>query len=80
MPVVLPDPLTNRSLESCGSWLADFFNALGLERLETGSRVTMRALGAGKGDMSILSKRFMRLRHEIVGFMVVGFVRVDVSR
>lgn len=52
---------------------------LDFDRLDTGSRVTIRALGAGKGAMSIFSNRLIRLRHERVGFIVVGLVRVDVS-
>lgn len=57
----------------------DFTFALDLERLDTGSRVTMRALGAGKGAISIFSSRLIRFRQVRVGFMVVGRVRVDVS-
>ena len=61
------------------SEFVDFAFPLGFERLETGSKVTMRALGAGKGAMSIFSKRLTRLLHVRVGFMVVGRVRVEVS-
>lgn len=53
--------------------------AFDLERFETGSRVTTRALGGGKPAISILSSRLTRLRHVMVGFIVVGFVKVDVS-
>ena len=53
--------------------------ALDLERLDTGSRVTIRALGAGKGAISIFSRRLTRFRQVRIGFMVVGRVRVDVS-
>lgn len=59
--------------------LVDFALLLVLERLETGSNVTMRALGAGNGAMSMFSKRLIRLRQVSVGFMVVGRVRVEVS-
>ena len=80
VPVVLPIPFTDRSEESRASWLVVFLIvALDLERLETGSRVTIRAFGAGNGAISILSKRFTRLRHDRTGFIVVGLVRVDVS-
>lgn len=60
------------------SELVDLAFALDLERFETGSRVTMRALGGGKGAMSIFSKRLTRRRHVRIGFMVVGRVMVDV--
>lgn len=56
----------------------DFCFALDLERLDTGSRVTMRALGAGKGAISIFSSKLIRFRQVRVGFMVVGRVRVEV--
>ena len=56
----------------------DLAFALDLERFETGSSVTMRALGAGKGAISIFSRKLTRLRQDMVGFMVVGRVRVDV--
>ena len=52
---------------------------LDFDRLETGSRVTILALGAGKGAMSMFSIRLIRLRQDKVGFIVVGLVRVDVS-
>lgn len=53
--------------------------AFDFERLETGSSVTMRAFGAGNGAISMLSIRFTRFRHDMVGFIVVGLVKVDVS-
>lgn len=56
----------------------DLAFALDLERFEIGSRVTMRALGAGNGAISIFSRKLTRLRQDMVGFMVVGRVRVDV--
>lgn len=61
------------------SEFVDLAFPLGFERLEIGSNVTIRALGAGKGAMSIFSRRLTRLRHVSVGFMVVGRVRVEVS-
>lgn len=67
------------SAESAMSDPADLLFALDLERFETGSRVTMRALGAGKGEISMFSRKLTRLRQESVGFMVVGLVRVAVS-
>lgn len=77
-------PLTGVSMEevsgaAVASELVDLAFALDLERFETGSRVTMRALGAGKGAMSMFSRRLTRLRQVRIGFMVVGRVRVDVS-
>lgn len=57
----------------------DFPLTLDFERLETGSRVTMRAFGAGNGAMSMFSRKLMRLLQDMVGLIVVGFVRVDVS-
>lgn len=57
----------------------DFPLAFDFERLEMGSSVTMRALGAGNGVISIFSKKLIRFRHDIVGFIVVGFVKVAVS-
>lgn len=39
----------------------------------------MRALGAGKGAISMFSRKLTRLRQETVGFIVVGLVSVDVS-
>lgn len=53
--------------------------ALDLDRFDTGSRVTIRALGAGKGEISMFSRRLTRRRQERVGFMVVGLVNVAVS-
>lgn len=77
-------PLTGVSMEAVSgaavaSELVDLAFVFGLVRFETGSSVTMRALGAGKGAMSMFSKRLTRLRQVIVGFMVVGRVMVDVS-
>lgn len=73
----LPLPFTDGSAESSSP--VDFLFAFGLERLETGSSVTMRALGAGKGEMLMFSKKLTRLRQERVGLIVVGLVMVDVS-
>lgn len=58
--------------------VVDLAFAFDLERLDTGSIVTMRALGAGKGAISMFSSMFTRLRQVRVGFMVVGRVRVEV--
>lgn len=77
-------PLTGVSMEEVSgaavvSEAGDLDFALDLDRLETGSRVTTRALGAGNGAISMFSSKFTRLRQVSVGFMVVGRVRVDVS-
>lgn len=71
--------VANEMLSDARSVPVDFDLALDLERRETGSKVTTRGLGAGNGAMSIFSRKLTRLRHERVGFIVVGFVRVDVS-
>lgn len=76
-------PLTGVSIEevsgaAVASELVDLALAFDLERFETGSRVTMRALGAGKGAISMFSNRLTRRRHVRVGFIVVGRVRVEV--
>jgi hypothetical protein len=76
-------PLIGVSIEDVsGPWVAseatDLALAFDLERFEIGSRVTMRALGAGNGAMSIFSRRLTRLRQVSVGFIVVGRVRVEV--
>jgi hypothetical protein len=60
------------------SELVDLAFAFDLERFDTGSSVTMRALGAGNVAMSMFSKRLTRRRHVRVGFMVVGRVRMEV--
>lgn len=77
-------PLTGVSMEAVSgavvaSELVDLPFIFDLVRFETGSSVTMRALGAGKGAMSIFSKKLTRLRQVIVGFIVVGRVMVDVK-
>ena len=61
------------------SEFVDLAFPLDFERFEIGSNVTIRALGAGKGAMSMFSRILTRLRHVSVGFMVVGRVRVEVS-
>jgi hypothetical protein len=61
------------------SELVDLAFPFGFERFEIGSNVTMRALGAGNGAMSMFSRILTRLRQVSVGFMVVGRVRVEVS-
>lgn len=58
---------------------ADLDFVLGLVRFDTGSSVTMRALGAGNGAISMFSRRLTRFRQETVGFIVTGRVKVDVS-
>lgn len=65
-------PLNPRSPE------VDFFLGLDFDLADMGSRVITRALGAGRGAMSILSMRISRLSQDIEGVMVVGRVRVDV--
>lgn len=77
-------PLIGVSIEDVSgaavvSELGDLALFLVFERFEIGSNVTMRALGAGKGAISIFSKRLTRLRQVRVGFIVVGRVRVEVS-
>lgn len=77
-------PLIGVSIEdvsgaAVASEFVDLAFPFGFERLEIGSNVTIRALGAGKGAISIFSRRLTRLRHVRVGFMVVGRVRVEVS-
>lgn len=61
------------------SEFVDWAFPFGLGRFAIGSNVTMRGLGAGKGAMSMFSRRLTRLLHVRVGFMVVGRVRVEVS-
>jgi hypothetical protein len=74
-------PFTESSIDpdSGASDVAVLAFPLDFERREIGSRVTTRALGAGKVEISMFSSKLIRLRHETVGFIVVGFVRVDVS-
>ena len=77
-------PLIGVSIEvlsgaAVASELVDFVLLLVFERFEMGSNVTIRALGAGNGAMSMFSRRLTRLRQVSVGFMVVGRVRVEVS-
>jgi hypothetical protein len=61
------------------SEFVDWAFPFGFERRAIGSNVTIRGLGAGKGAMSMFSRRLTRLLHVRVGFMVVGRVRVEVS-
>jgi hypothetical protein len=77
-------PLIGVSIEdvsgaAVASELVDLALPLVFERFEIGSNVTIRALGAGNGAMSMFSRRLTRLRQVSVGFMVVGRVRVEVS-
>lgn len=77
-------PLIGVSIEdvsgpAVASEVVDLAFPFGFERFEIGSNVTMRALGAGNGAMSIFSRILTRLRQVSVGFMVVGRVKVEVS-